>query len=152
MSDVDEVTPAKGRGRKGAGRRTTRSTVKPAKAAAAAATEDDVATELEQPSQQPDSQLPSQIESQQQEPATAASRRRRQPPAAAGAPPPPQPAASNVTANTARQSGRLGSRLTGTHAAIPAASTVTQHDQVLSLAPAAAFTTCMYTIAATHGI
>lgn len=123
MSEAAEATPVKQRGRKGAGRRATRSTAKPGKAAAAA--DEDAA--IEQQEEQLLTSEPSQMQSQpqQQEPATAASKRRRQPDAT----PPPQPATSSMTGNTARQSGRLGSRLTGTHAAIPAGSTVTERDQ-----------------------
>lgn len=126
MSEAGDATPAKQRGRKGAGRRATRSAAKPGKAAAAAAADEDATTEQQE--EQPLDSQPSQMQSQpqQQEPATAASKRRRQPPLA----PPAEPATSSMTANTARQSGRLGSRLTGTHAAIPAGSTVTERDQV----------------------
>lgn len=147
MADASEATPAsKQRGRKvPAGRRATRSTAKPAAEVAAS----------EQPSQslpqsQPQSQLESQLTPRQLAPAMQSQQtpapqapptQRRGEPEGAEQPkqqPAPmrdaQPAGSSMTHNTARQSGRLGSRLTGTHAAIPACSTASQpgaaHEQV----------------------
>jgi hypothetical protein len=119
MSEVPESTPAKQRGRKGAGRRATRSTAKPARAA----DEDALAEEQEaQPLQSDPAKMLS--ESQQQE-------SRQQDTTANAA----QPATSSMTNNTARQSGRLGSRLTGTHAAIPSGSTCTAQQVIQPVTP-----------------